>query len=1074
MKAKRFLLTTLALVLVAAISITGTIAFLRTKEQNVSNVFTIGDDLTIALTEDVALIRNNENILDVSIADDGDTVKYGNVLPGDYLKKTVNVANTSEVNAYVKVTVTMNNANLLNLAIDEYYEGIGYSASAVQAMYDHIFDGWNINYNPRPGKNGKNNARGVIETQNDTILKVDFSKTTDWSTDTVMFDNTNWFMSAKEKALAANGQYGGLHPASDGYYTSQLKDDPATAAVDERDYNIVYTYYIYLEAGKNVTLFNGIRVPQEFTYEQLKMFKDLKIDVAASAIQADNIVINDVATVNDDLSDLYRTKEYAIAAFTYLAEMEGKTAPDNNLVGKPDFDVILTKAELLDAIAKGGEYTLGSNIKVDETIVIEDGVTVTLDLAGNAITGSIHKSVGAVIKNNGTLNISGGTISSTAANGGSAIANNGVLNITDVTVNGAKKEGSDWPSYAINNYGVMTAENATIVSNHGAVASNADSVANLINCNINLKGIGGSSHIFYASKGSVTTVDGGTYVHGGNVDGSLGYIMNGAKLIINDGTFSASNGGYGFAASTGAEIIVNGGTVNSQFQGWGGTITISGGIFAKDPTAFVATGYKVIVNNGKYCVVANTVNEVVSTPAEFESALSDAADAGSGDNTIYLLGDINLGGAAWTPINVDGYNGAGVVTVEGNGATIKGLTAPLFAGGFAGKSGIVIKNLTIADSNIVSTSGLGGGAFIDSADSMHKITLENCHLINSTVSGERTGGLIGWCTGYAKLNDGPVKAYVTISDCSVIDSTIIGAGSAGAIAGHPGASDYTYTTIEDCEVKNVKVISNETGSWRTGAIVGTANNGHVTINNVDVENVTLTQNGVTAETTVLYGRFVPSGTGTLVIDGVSYVTNNDALKAAIANGESTVALESGSYDLNGIQKDGLTLIGVGKEVNVANTTKYASGSAVGAIWKAINLENVTITNTVYTMADGGNATFTNVNFAAGFRQGYGKAVVFNDCTFGSNSEGYALHFQSDSASEGGVITLNGCEFEGGKVHLGGKRAYAFTGCDFAAGTDFQVWSNITLDGCTVDGVEVTVDNADTLFPNLDLTKVTFK
>ena len=249
-------------------------------------------------------------------------------------------------------------------------------------------------------------------------------------------------------------------------------------------------------------------------------------------------------------------------------------------------------------------------------------------------------------------------------------------------------------------------------------------------------------------------------------------------------------------------------------------------------------------------------------------ALSNAADANSGDTTIYLTGDIDLNGAAWTPIRVDGYNGAGIITVEGNGATIKGLSAPLFAGGFAGKSGIVIKNLTIADSDIVSTSGLGGGAFVDTADSMQVITLENCHLINSTVSGERAGGLIGWVSGYSNQNDGPVKTYVTVTNCSVVDSTVIGNGSAGAIAGHPGASDYTYTTIEDCVIKNVDVVSYETGSWRTGAIVGTANNGHIVINNVTVEDVTLTQNGVVAADVVLYGRFVPSGTGTLTIDGV--------------------------------------------------------------------------------------------------------------------------------------------------------------------------------------------------------------
>lgn len=213
----------------------------------------------------------------------------------------------------------------------------------------------------------------------------------------------------------------------------------------------------------------------------------------------------------------------------------------------------------------------------------------------------------------------------------------------------------------------------------------------------------------------------------------------------------------------------------------------------------------------------------------------------------------------------------------------------------------------------------------------------------------------------------------------------------------------------------------------------------------------------------------------ITIDGKETVYTQAAFDAAEKAGKTVYLIGNDTgivYDLKNNQADGLTVIGLGDDVKLVNNTQYASGSAIGAIWQEIKLENVTITNTVYTMADGGKSTFKNVNFAAGFRQGYGTGVTFDGCTFGSNSEGYALHFQTDSASAGGLITLTQCEFEGGKVHLGGKRAYAFTNCDFAAGTDFQVWSNVTLEGCTVDGVAVTSANASALFPQLDLTKVT--
>ena len=239
----------------------------------------------------------------------------------------------------------------------------------------------------------------------------------------------------------------------------------------------------------------------------------------------------------------------------------------------------------------------------------------------------------------------------------------------------------------------------------------------------------------------------------------------------------------------------------------------------------------------------------------------------------------------------------------------------------------------------------------------------------------------------------------------------------------------------------------------------------------------LVVNGIELSKTGVSQTSYPNGVtwDKVVEESITTVTGNAELTSAIGAGYKTIYLENGTdYDLKGIQSNGLTLIGKGDAVEIANTTDFASNGHLGAIWKAVNLENVTITNTVYTMAEGGASTFTNVTFAAGFRQGYGSNVTFNNCTFGSNSEKYALHFQTDSASEGGVITLTGCEFGGGNVHLGGKRTYVFTDCDFVEGTDFQVWSGITLDGCTVNGVEVTADNIATLFPNLDLAKVTIK
>ena len=134
----------------------------------------------------------------------------------------------------------------------------------------------------------------------------------------------------------------------------------------------------------------------------------------------------------------------------------------------------------------------------------------------------------------------------------------------------------------------------------------------------------------------------------------------------------------------------------------------------------------------------------------FTEAKAGAAD--SGDVTVTLEKDYDLTGYSWTSLTVDGYHGAGIVTVEGKNHTITGLNAPLFAGGFAGTSGIVIKNLTLnkAKMSVKVEKQTGIGAFIGMVDSMTTITLDDCHLKNSEIGVEGNawvGGFVGYTAG---------------------------------------------------------------------------------------------------------------------------------------------------------------------------------------------------------------------------------------------------------------------------------------------------------------------------------------
>ena len=376
-----------------------------------------------------------------------------------------------------------------------------------------------------------------------------------------------------------------------------------------------------------------------------------------------------------------------------------------------------------------------------------------------------------------------------------------------------------------------------------------------------------------------------------------------------------------------------------------------------------------------------------------------AGESGSGNVTVTIDKDYDLTGYQWTSLTVQGYTGAGVVTVEGNNHKITGLNAPLFAGGFAGTSGIVVKNLTLTKVTIKdSTSNQGIGAFINNVDSMPKIELDNCHLTDSSIDsngGARVGGLIGWTSGYNKQDDGPVDTYITVTNCSVENTKITAKGSVGGIIGHAGANPATYHTFTNNTVTGCTLNSTDDGGWRVGVVVGTANVGEVALNNTTESGNTVTQTGKTAPAgqSNLYGRFVPGTTGKLVIDGTAvfdssivavvdnkgYMTLADAVAAA--QGGATVKL------LKDVTED--VVIPAGKTITLdLNGKKLTVPSDCGI---DVRGKDSTLTIT-------GNGEITCNKTPICVSEG---AVVIENGTINSDTD-YCTY-----AKNGGTITVNG-------------------------------------------------------------------
>ena len=455
-----------------------------------------------------------------------------------------------------------------------------------------------------------------------------------------------------------------------------------------------------------------------------------------------------------------------------------------------------------------------------------------------------------------------------------------------------------------------------------------------------------------------------------------------------------------------------------------------------------------------------TKDDVLTLKTECEAKIGDAyyatlADAfaaanKTGDTVIELLDDINMTGKNWTPVGVDGYHGQGVITLNGNGKTITGLSAPLFAGGFAGKSGIVIKDLTIAGADINDTTNNQGiGAFINCVDSMTRIELDNCHLKNSKIvstGGARVGGLIGWTSGYNNQNDGPVDTKVTLTNCSVENVTIEAKGSVGGLIGHAGANPATYHTITGCTVKDSTLKCTETGkSWRVGDLVGTANVGQVTVDAA----TSASQNFLTQEKAStqkpedsIFGR-KEVGTDGLMIIGNKVVAAGTAYGDIVNKNANEVLVEVSKGHWVKPKEDTVAMIGAKEyptltaainEANTGDTVKLVNNVTENVTIPAaktitLDLNGMTLTNVDdHTILNNGNLTIMgtgrvdNISHAKGALYNKGT-VVINGGTFDRSRENGMNKGESGQNSwytikNVGTMTIN----DGATVQTAGNNA----------------------------------------------------
>ena len=600
----------------------------------------------------------------------------------------------------------------------------------------------------------------------------------------------------------------------------------------------------------------------------------------------------------------------------------------NDAVASIDGTIYFSLASAVVA-ADGKTITLLRDVELTETLTIPAGKTIALDLNGKTISQTKEQTAGyQMILNDGNLTIDdsseskAGKISYTDSGNGGEYISDVIYNRSVLVINGGTIENLSSATVASNGYphavDTYSGIRDTYVEINGGTIYCAEYSAIRMFC------------VSATNKADLV-------INGGTIKGAID-MQNGTKvaalgtLTINDGTFEITknannirfanwNGG---ATEYGVSAEIKGGSFNGGITttyvpaaaNWNKGI-ISGGTYTQDMTDFCAEGFACEQNaDGTYGIVEDEVVVAKVGDVEYTSLQEalNAAVAGTGNVTVTILENVDLTGVTWDPVTVSGP-GYPEVTVEGNDKTITGLTDMLFAGTWAGGSGLIIKNLTIENSAIVndkedSEGTVGVGAFIGYPQASATITLENCHLKNSSVEGGHwTGGLIGMAGGY-NGTDGPVFMNLTIKGCSVTGSTITGKGSAGGVIGHGSCSAWTNVVIEETTVSGNTITSTGSSTNKAGAVMGTigAAGQATTVNGVTntggasvsatVANNDVKSNGT--EITTIYGR-QGTETGMLYVAGGSYdkyPIEQGISYAAPIEGYEIVENTDGTYSLD--------------------------------------------------------------------------------------------------------------------------------------------------------------------------------
>ena len=301
--------------------------------------------------------------------------------------------------------------------------------------------------------------------------------------------------------------------------------------------------------------------------------------------------------------------------------------------------------------------------------------------------------------------------------------------------------------------------------------------------------------------------------------------------------------------------------------------------------------------NGKTCeqtvVIVDDNTVIVETAEDLAKVGNELASndtQGSYNNKIILITkNIDMSGKNWPAIDV--IHPLEYLTIKGygDGITISNLklaensfekdgktvysSVGFIASTFSMES-LIIQGITFdnLDTGVIEDHFNAIGAFIGFAEASTAITIADCNIMNSSISGGHwAGGFVGYAAGYSGT-DGPVFETLTIEGCTIENSTISSSGSVGGFIGHAAGDAWTRDEFKNCSVTGSTITSTGTANNKAGSLMGTLGAGQTKngkSGGVFVMDCTVTDNTVKSNDVLIdliCGRQGSPG-GVLNIDG---------------------------------------------------------------------------------------------------------------------------------------------------------------------------------------------------------------